>query len=82
MPEPTAPRSSTEPEDSSEANAKSDEDTSAAPAGDRSDLRSAFREALARKSARNSHPESHLDGRTIGGGSNDTRKRQFRRKSG
>lgn len=46
------------------------------------DLKSSFRDALARKTGRNSHAESHLDGRHIGGGNNDTHKRQFRRKSG
>jgi hypothetical protein len=46
------------------------------------DLRSSFRDALARKAGRNSHVEAHLDGRHLGSGNNDTRKRQFRRKSG
>ena len=51
-------------------------------AGAPADLKSSFRDALARKAGRNSHVESHLDGRHIGGGNNDTHKRQFRRKSG
>ncbi|MDQ6938433.1 MAG: DUF5302 domain-containing protein [Actinomycetota bacterium] len=75
MPKP-APGSepSTPPADSAEPPGPADEA--------KADLRSAFREALVRKRARNTHPESHLDGHTIGGASNDTRKRQFRRKSG
>ena len=51
-------------------------------AGAPEDLKSSFRDALARKAGRNSHVESHLEGRHIGGGNNDTHKRQFRRKSG
>jgi uncharacterized protein DUF5302 len=51
-------------------------------AGAPEDLKNSFREALARKAGRNSHAESHLEGRHIGGGNNDTHKRQFRRKSG
>jgi hypothetical protein len=46
------------------------------------EVKNSFREALARKAGRNSHVESHLEGRHIGGGNNDTHKRQFRRKSG
>lgn len=51
-------------------------------AGAPEDLKSSFRDALARKAGRNSHVESHLDGRHLGSGNNDTHKRQFRRKSG
>jgi hypothetical protein len=51
-------------------------------AGAPEDLKSSFRDALARKAGRNSHTESHLEGRHIGSGNNDTHKRQFRRKSG
>lgn len=54
------------------------DDTAGAP----EDLKNSFRDALARKAGRNSHVEAHLDGRHIGGGNNDTHKRQFRRKSG
>ena len=54
----------------------------AAVTDDKKDLRESFRAALDRKSAKNSHVENHLDGHSIGGQSNDTRKRQFRRKSG
>jgi uncharacterized protein DUF5302 len=53
-----------------------------ATAGGPADLKSSFRDALARKAGRNSHVESHLDGRHLGSGNNDTHKRQFRRKSG
>jgi hypothetical protein len=49
---------------------------------DKTDLKESFKEALARKHARNTHPEAHLDGHTVGTSTNDTRKRQFRRKSG
>jgi hypothetical protein len=55
-----------------------DDTTAGAP----EDLKSSFRDALARKAGRNSHVENHLDGRHLGSGNNDTRKRQFRRKSG
>jgi hypothetical protein len=51
-------------------------------AGAPEDLKSSFRDALARKAGRNSHVENHLDGRHLGSGNNDTHKRQFRRKSG
>jgi hypothetical protein len=65
--------------DDAPANAAASEaDGSGAP----EDLKNSFREALARKAGRNSHVESHLEGRHIGGGNNDTHKRQFRRKSG
>ena len=46
------------------------------------ELRESYKAALARKTAKNSHVEKHLDGHTVGGGNNDTHKRQFRRKSG
>jgi hypothetical protein len=49
---------------------------------DKADVRASFREALARKHAKNSRPESHLDGHSVGTGNNNTHKRQFRRKSG
>ena len=66
-------------------------DTTADPAADPAadstpgapeELKSSFRDALARKAGRNSHVENHLDGRHLSSGNNDTRKRQFRRKSG
>jgi hypothetical protein len=49
---------------------------------DKAELRESFKEALARKQAKNSHVERHLDGHTVGHGQNDTTKRMFRRKSG
>lgn len=61
---------------------KSETAPDADPAGAPEDLKNSFREALARKAGKNSHVESHLEGRHIGGGNNDTHKRQFRRKSG
>jgi hypothetical protein len=64
------------------AEAATNDQTDDAAGGAPEDLKSSFRDALARKAGRNSHVESHLDGRHLGSGNNDTRKRQFRRKSG
>jgi hypothetical protein len=76
---PAEPAAGTSEETSDETtNGATDEDGAGAP----EDLKSSFRDALARKAGRNSHVESHLEGRHIGGGNNDTHKRQFRRKSG
>ncbi len=80
---PEAPDTSAEPTaeaaDLAAPDAASDDE---AAAGAPEDLKSSFRDALARKAGKNSHVESHLDGRHLGSGNNDTRKRQFRRKSG
>ena len=81
----SAPGASAEPAVGSAADPTTEE--SPEPAADPSvgapeDLKSSFRDALARKAGRNSHVESHLDGRHLGSGNNDTHKRQFRRKSG
>ena len=46
------------------------------------DIKSSYRDALDRKTGRNSHAEQHLIGRQVGGGNNETHKRTFRRKSG
>jgi Family of unknown function (DUF5302) len=73
-----APDATSSDANSSDAISSDDGVTVGAP----EDLRSSFRDALARKAGRNSHVESHLDGRHLGSGNNDTRKRQFRRKSG
>jgi hypothetical protein len=54
------------------------ETTEGAPA----EVRNSFKEALARKQAKNSHVENHLDGHSVGGHSNDKTSRVFRRKSG
>jgi hypothetical protein len=79
---PEAPDTSAEPTaeaaESSAPSASADGTNAGAP----EDLKSSFRDALARKAGKNSHVESHLEGRHIGGGNNDTHKRQFRRKSG
>jgi Family of unknown function (DUF5302) len=76
--EPTAPGATPSDATPSDATAADDGVSVGAP----EDLRSSFRDALARKAGRNSHVEAHLDGRHLGSGNNDTRKRQFRRKSG
>jgi hypothetical protein len=81
----TAPQADPAPAiDTAESAATPPDQTATEPdgAGAPEDLKNSFREALARKAGRNSHVESHLDGRHIGGGNNDTHKRQFRRKSG
>ncbi len=46
------------------------------------ELHRSFREALERKAGRAAKGEQHLVGRAVPAGNNDTRKRQFRRKSG
>ncbi|MDQ1628717.1 MAG: hypothetical protein QOI54_2461 [Actinomycetota bacterium] len=48
------------------------------------DVHRKMREALERKQAkvRAAHGEDHMGGRGVGYSANDTRKRQFRRKSG
>ncbi len=73
-----APQSEPETDADATAGPAADETTAGAP----KDLKSSFRDALARKAGRNSHVENHLDGRHLGSGNNDTHKRQFRRKSG
>lgn len=63
--------------DTAGADAMPDGETGPGP-----DLKNSYKEALARKTGRNSHAEQHLIGRRVGGGNNDTHKRTFRRKSG
>jgi uncharacterized protein DUF5302 len=54
------------------------------PAAEEDETQRKFREALERKNAKNkaAHGEDHLSGHGVGYAANDTRKRQFRRKSG
>jgi hypothetical protein len=77
-----APDTSAEPTADQAGQAAPDASADQATGGAPADLKSSFRDALARKAGKNSHVESHLEGRHIGGGNNDTHKRQFRRKSG
>jgi hypothetical protein len=61
-----------------------DQPTSDQPAAEEDETQRKFREALERKNAKNkaAHGEDHLSGHGVGYAANDTRKRQFRRKSG
>jgi hypothetical protein len=59
-------------------------DATGKPPADEDETQRKFREALERKNAKNkkAHGEDHLSGHGVGYASNDTRKRQFRRKAG
>jgi hypothetical protein len=61
-----------------------DQEPTVAPVADEDETQRKFREALERKNAKNkkAHGEDHLSGHGVGYAANDTRKRQFRRKSG